>query len=244
MNTADAEKIMAFHDNELVESERAAVEQLLAHNKEAQEFLSALQSADELATSEFDALLNEPVPQRLIDAARGVKPGTNKVVSLPLRKRLTNNWNMAIAAGFVLAAGLGISLSLLQTPKPSESTQYANLLQSALTEIPSGQARSSADKQWQLMPIASYAVDQQGLCREYAGAFQGQSFYGLACQNSQGHWQTIIDSSIAATNAASGDTQYTPASGETGAIDKALQQLGSYRVLDEDEEKTALSSSR
>jgi anti-sigma factor RsiW len=76
--------LVAYLDGELGPTERSAVEAWLAEDPAARERLSALAETDALVRRAFDASLQEPLPERLIAAARG-EPGAVPAKILPFK---------------------------------------------------------------------------------------------------------------------------------------------------------------
>lgn len=67
MNDTDFETLMAYADGELSPEQAQAVEARLAVDAEAREWVERMRQTRRELAAEMDALLTEPVPQRLID---------------------------------------------------------------------------------------------------------------------------------------------------------------------------------
>src|SRR5262245_4901939 len=65
------ERLVAYLDGELDESARAEVDAWLDHDPAAREELNALAVSAQTLRAAFDEVLHEPVPERLLAAARG-----------------------------------------------------------------------------------------------------------------------------------------------------------------------------
>jgi anti-sigma factor RsiW len=106
------EALVAYLDGELDSDERADVETWLDAEPAARDRLLALVESATLLRGAFDEIVHEPVPERLIAAARGQAHGTAGAFEaeiVPLRLRsgdvkpsLWRRWQ----PGFALAAGL------------------------------------------------------------------------------------------------------------------------------------------
>ncbi len=106
------EALVAYLDGELDSGERADVETWLDAEPAARDRLLALAESATLLRGAFDEIVHEPVPERLIAAARGQTHGTAdgfEAEIVPLRPRrgdvklsLWRRWQ----PGFALAAGL------------------------------------------------------------------------------------------------------------------------------------------
>jgi anti-sigma factor RsiW len=79
--SVDEEKLMAFADGELTGAERAEVEAALEHDAALRERLDAHRTIRGRLSSAFDSALDEPVPQRLLDAAQ---PREAEVIDIAL----------------------------------------------------------------------------------------------------------------------------------------------------------------
>ena len=108
------EALVAYLDGELDPAGRRDVEAWLAADPALGERLAALAQAGELARSAFADIVDEPIPERLIAAARGAtlqpaKPPSHEAEILVLRPRAAvarlsaRHWRIGLAA---MAAGL------------------------------------------------------------------------------------------------------------------------------------------
>ncbi|MBV9860241.1 MAG: hypothetical protein JO038_09090 [Alphaproteobacteria bacterium] len=66
------EALVAYLDGELDSAERREIEAWIAADSGARDRIAALAASGVLVRNAFDDVLGEPVPQRLIDAARGI----------------------------------------------------------------------------------------------------------------------------------------------------------------------------
>jgi anti-sigma factor RsiW len=114
------EELVAYLDGELGDAEREHIEAWLDSDPAARERLAALVQAGELARSAYADILDEPVPERLIAAARGAtapgKPPAQDAEILVLRPRRggaplpSRRWGIGLAAaaalfGIVIGSG-------------------------------------------------------------------------------------------------------------------------------------------
>jgi anti-sigma factor RsiW len=107
------EKLIAYLDGELDERERADIAAALDHDGELRDRAQRLSESAALLRAAFDEVLREPLPDRLIAAARGE---TSKVVSIMARVRRgmaeQRRWwiGIPVAAslmGLMIGGGLG-----------------------------------------------------------------------------------------------------------------------------------------
>jgi hypothetical protein len=102
--------LMAYADGELDLRTRAQVEDAMAADPQVARRVAAHQAVRNTLRSSFDQVLDEPVPERLLAAARA-KPQNGMVVPLRPRRARTLAWPHwawphwgAVAASFVLGA--------------------------------------------------------------------------------------------------------------------------------------------
>jgi len=109
------EALVAYLDGELETADQRDVEAWLDADPEARERLSALTQSGDLLRSAFADIVNEPVPEHLIAAARG-EPGSAQPIAAPIReaeilpfeprKRAAANPARRWYVGMAAAAGL------------------------------------------------------------------------------------------------------------------------------------------
>ncbi|MGH7094361.1 MAG: anti-sigma factor family protein, partial [Stellaceae bacterium] len=144
MSTRNDEALVAYLDGELDAEQRRDVESWLGDDDGARARMMALAASATLVRSAFAEVLSEPVPERLLAAARGKSedaadpgPQTEEVIALdrPARRAAPQfrRWvGYAAAAGlFGLAIGAGggyfggTALNEAATPTRSEVTASA-----------------------------------------------------------------------------------------------------------------------
>jgi anti-sigma factor RsiW len=130
--TISDETIMAYSDGELGGEERAAVERAIRENPELEKRLARHRALRDRITLAYSAELSEPVPERLLAAARraATSPTTGKIINLNAAQaamarqaaragsRAANEssykpgWRSlgGIAAGILLGLGVGYGL--------------------------------------------------------------------------------------------------------------------------------------
>jgi anti-sigma factor RsiW len=107
MQKRSDESLVAYLDGELDRAERVHVEAWLEADPEVRDRLLALAESDNAVRSAFAEIVAEPVPERLIAAARGETAAEAEIVVLRPRERAASpaplrRWH----AGFAAAAGL------------------------------------------------------------------------------------------------------------------------------------------
>jgi anti-sigma factor RsiW len=141
MQKRSDETLVAYLDGELDGAERQHVEAWLAADTEARDRLAGLAQSADLVRSAYGDIVNEPVPERLIAAARGQTGSTARqqdaeilVLRRPWRPMVTvpaGRWGIGIAAaaglfGLVLGgAGSYLATGLLNSGNPAAEQRLA-----------------------------------------------------------------------------------------------------------------------
>lgn len=240
MRDEDFEQIMAYHDKELDQEQSARVEKMLLENSEAREFIAQLQHSDEFLRDGLGDVLEQPVPQRLTDAARGKSaesPAGKKILAFP-RRRPFSHWAYATAASVALAVLAGTYM-LAGNPGPAQTDVLAKAVNEGLEATTSGDIYRVSDKPVQVMPMATFATRTAGICRQYAAQFEGEQSVGLACRQQGSQWQIRVQQTVSP----GGQPQlYAPASGGEGQIAGEIEALGGGNPLGIEEEQTLISN--
>jgi len=206
------ERIVAFVDDELPDSERRAVAAAIAADPAAEAAVSLMRSSATAARAAYQPLLSAPLPARLT-ALFDETPATRPVpVSrLPQRLRTARVAPLALAASLAaLLLGLagGYWLSELDRPlRPASSDrtdsvapQFNALLYQALDHGHAGDTFDYAAPEGAAkgrVTIIGELPTRSGLsCREFrhVGERSGAPLVeaGIACRNPGGGWETII----------------------------------------------------
>src|ERR1051326_5858375 len=135
------ETLVAYLDGELDGPERQHVEAWLAADLGARDRLTGLAQSADLLRSAYGDIVNEPVPERLIAAARGetagaAQPHEAEILVLPRPQRSTipmpgGRWGIGIAAAAALfglvvgGTGSYLATGLLSSRHPGGGTAPA-----------------------------------------------------------------------------------------------------------------------
>jgi len=234
MKTSERELIMAYHDGELPLGQRIEVELWLDTRPEARAYLDELQATDRHYRAGLDALLAQKSAESVTgslgatSSTPGVEDVTGKIVRFPFPGLWGQNW--ALAASLVLALVLGGGWWLQFQQDAGQST-LAQALNSALETTPSGEVYQGPGEALQIMPLASYHTERQGLCREYAGRYQARQLFGLACRREGGNWTPVFEQSNELTPAGEADNTYLAASGRKDHFAEQLDAMGAGQAL-------------
>jgi anti-sigma factor RsiW len=135
MQKPSDEVLVAYLDGELDEQQSKDIEAWLEHDPVARDRVAALVEAAGLVRAAFDETLREPVPERLIAAARGgeAAPAPGAVV-LPFRRKsggpftVPRRWLIGVpvaASMFGLMIGTGVGYFGGQPTKPQQAQKLA-----------------------------------------------------------------------------------------------------------------------
>jgi len=113
--TFSEETLMAYADNELDAQTRSAVEAAMASDPEIARRIAQHKALRGKLRVVFDKVLDEPTPQRLVDAARGVPAVRREGNVIPLRRKNNTRkvWPQWVASAATLILGVIIGQALL-----------------------------------------------------------------------------------------------------------------------------------
>ena len=200
------ETLLALADGDLQGEEAAIIEAAVTEDPALREALRRLRLSSPGIAQAFDETLNEPVPERLLAAARGA--GSQKTQRA--RHSRVTPWAWGLAASLAtFAIGLGSSYLLFpasggyipaaEAPSDLLAARFEVTLQSALDN----------GKEDQIFPYASPDIGQGTIklggrftmasgseCREFwreetKGNAQ-LSDHGIACRGANGSWSMMV----------------------------------------------------
>jgi hypothetical protein len=106
--TISEETLMAYADGELDAAARASVEAAMQEDPEIRKRVARHRALRETMQGAFSAVLKEPVPERLLKAARGQAAAPKSTVVNLHRSAAPRGWQpAAMAASLLLGVGLG-----------------------------------------------------------------------------------------------------------------------------------------
>jgi hypothetical protein len=187
MNPSD-EMLMAYVDGELAEAERAAIDAAMAEDAALATRVGAFRAQRELLARAFAPVLSEPVPQRLVDAARR-SPASGAPVDLAAvrerreARRARPAWRELGALAASLLLGVLIGRGVLQ---PSEGEPLIARSGSALVARGALDVALSAQASGQehagVAPGFSYRTQGGAYCRTFATT-GADPLAGIACRS-------------------------------------------------------------
>ncbi len=214
MKPQDVEKLMAYADGELDSKEHAEVQALLANDPQARETLQAFTQSKPLLQAAYQPVLQEQVPQRLLDAVRSAagaaplqtpiprplpdapqmlqgRPAARHGADVPpaMSANRPVYWpQLATAASVALVAGLlGGHWWGGQGGSPQDvaAQQFQQVMQTAA----SGESVRGASQH--ITPMASFQNKSGQLCREFEQDTGERLAHGLACKTAD-RWVVVI----------------------------------------------------
>jgi anti-sigma-K factor RskA len=209
--TFSDEVLMAYADGELDIETREQVEDAITKDPEIARRVASHKALRDTLRSNFDPVLDEPVPDRLITAARTSSRGTSYPRVVPLRRNSgpAHSWPKwaAIAASFVLGALVLQFSSNLHTSGSITERDGQLLAAGALEQALSNQLTKN---QAPVAPVhigVSFRSKSGNYCRTFQ-LREATALAGLACRE-ENKWRVEIlaraDASLA------GNPEYRPA---------------------------------
>jgi hypothetical protein len=248
--TISDETLMAFADGELDDATRAAVELALRADPLLEKRVAEHRALRQRIQAAYSAELSEPVPERLLSAARGrADASDSKVVNMQdardarardsARAPLRTWWRPvgSIAASLVIGFGLGYGRWHQSSPF-TRNADGALAASGQLAEALSQQLAANGSPASAVQIGISFLAKSGDYCRTFVllGAI---SPAGLACHYGQ-EWQILtLTQSVAASNASA--AYRTAASEMSPAILKTVEEQISGEPLDAAAEAAARS---
>jgi anti-sigma-K factor RskA len=200
------ETLLALADGDLQGEEAAAIEAAVSQDPALRDALRRLRLSSAGIAQAFDQTLDEPVPERLLAAARAA--GSQK--SPRARHSRATPWVWGLAASLAaFAIGLGSSYLLFsasggyipaaEVPSDPLAARFEVTLQSALDNGTEGQIFPYASPdigQGKIKLGRAFAMASDSECREFwrqetRGSAQ-LSDHGIACRGANGSWSMMV----------------------------------------------------
>jgi hypothetical protein len=210
----DDEKLMAYADGELEPDERAAIEAAIAQDPALAERVRRHRRLRLRVADAFGPVIDQPVPERLVDAAKGIGPSGDslsapraQVLSLPSRRGRAGSraWGLpqwaAMAASLVL--GVIVSWQALQPREPALVASDGGLVARGILARALQEQRASAQSMDDPVHIGiTFRTQEGGYCRSFT--LRAARTAGLACRT-QDEWR--VEVTATADDAAGGMRQ-------------------------------------
>lgn len=235
------ELIMAYADGQVSAEEKAWLDGILAVDPTVRARLEPFLATGHGQLPVFDALLSAPVPDRLIDAVRGIKPApqasrqvAKAAVARPgwFERLFPNGFGLSPALGYAATLLVGVGLgNVLLTSEPADPALLradrdgfvaSGRLQVALDTIASGDRKQI--REGDVRPVLTVRDAEGRICRQYEIVSRNKGPQGLACRESDGEWRITVltggETAASARNASQGDNPVLE--GMVGAAVKSL----------------------
>jgi hypothetical protein len=206
------ETLMAYVDGELDAASAARVEAALVDDPELAAAIARERALRQRLRTAFDPIVEEPVPERLIAAARGETTRPQTMASHSSRRRGTWHYWGAMAASVLIGVLFGKALP------DRDSSLWRSGADGVL--LASGELAQALDTQLASAPSAgvaavglSFKADSGEYCRTFTTT-QPSTLAGLACRSPQGWYvPTLME-----TQASSGGEMRTASSALPSAL--------------------------
>ena len=227
--TPSEETLMAYVDGELDERTRVEVEAAMLANPDIATRVARHQALRKRVRLAFDTVIEEPVPDRLLSAARGnaAAPRTSNVIALRRKEARKWSWPEWGSMAACLAAGAILSVLLVRHSGdgPITSRDGGLLASGVLAQALSGQLASSQPGPVQIG--VSFRDKSGNYCRTFT-LRAASALAGLACHNDD-RWRLEVLARSAA-GAGSGTAQYRQAA---SSLPKPILQAVEDRIAGE-----------
>jgi hypothetical protein len=241
--TFSDETLMAYVDDELDGATRAALQEAMAGDPRLAQRVARHRKLRARLSAAFDPVLEEPLPERLLAAARGTSAGSrpDNVIALARARPAAPRWSWpqwgAIAASLIA----GVLLSPLLLRQPAGGALVARdgqlvaggVLEHALSE----QLASSQTPEAPVRIGVSFRAKGGDYCRTFVLRDNG-ALAGLACRD-HGAWRLQV--LAAAQSPAGAPGAYRPAAALPAPVMRAVDELIAGEPLDANAEAAARS---
>jgi hypothetical protein len=185
--TFSEETLMAYADNELDAQTRTAVEAAMAKDPELARRVARHKALRAKLRVAFDKTLEEPVPQRLVDTARGVPSVRREGNVIPMRRKAPPRkvWPQWAALAASLVLGIIIGQAILRGPQsgPITASRDGELTANGvLAQALSEQLASAQPDQAAVRIGVSFKSKSGGYCRTFS-LHDATALAGLACRD-------------------------------------------------------------
>lgn len=182
--TFSDETLMAYVDNELDPQMRAAVEAAMATDPEIARKVARHQALRGRLATEFNAALEEPPPQRLIDAARGVPQIRREGNVIPLRRKTTQRrgWPQWASLAATLVVGVLIGQVLMRASNKDSPVDGRFVARGVLETALSAQLASVQTDTSPVRIGTTFKSKSGTYCRTFT-LHQSTDLAGVACRD-------------------------------------------------------------
>lgn len=238
MNISD-EELMAYLDGELDAGRRASIEGAIEADPDLARRVAEQQSLLGRLRGAFHPILDEPVPQRLTNATRGVSTLDMEAVrARQERRRFAARPWLAAAASLVLGVLIAPWITRPTHDAPDVVMRGASLSASGdLAAALTSQLSAEPSPSGRIRVVVSYVGDTGEYCRAFVARHEEKSMSGIACRSGDAWHIRSIDSG---TEVQAGTTAYRQASSALSPlVRQAIESSMIGEPLDADAERAA-----
>jgi negative regulator of sigma E activity len=236
--SSDDDALSALIDGALPSGEADALRARIARDPKLAARLAAMERANRAVRDAYSDVVDEPLPERVLELLRAAQASERDVVDLAARRqrRALPAWlPLAAAASVALAIGLGLGLTLSQAPDTpggllatTGPVAQGSALHELLESTPSGAPRevdgATAEVRF------TFRAQGREWCRELAVSSGASRNAAVACRR-DGAWH--VD--LVGVEAAGGEV-YRPAAGDA-PLREAVDALIDGEPLERDAER-------
>jgi surface antigen len=236
-------------DGMLSSDQRAAFGAVLARNPRLNELYESFRFTRDPLASPFDAVLTSAIPEKLLRTVREspsprarARSARNTWASLAWLTELLRApafspavalpaLAISVAAGWLLHTATGAGADA-RAPLASAEAQHA------LEATPSG-VQVDLAQGVRLTPRFTFATQDKAWCRQYTLSYpENLEAGGVACRNSAGAWQVLVETGLTAPAAppSRGSYQFAAQSEGEKTLDSVRSQLKQGNLLGPEEE--------
>jgi hypothetical protein len=244
----DDELLSSLLDGVLPPGEAAQLEHRLEREPELLARFEALQRANTAVRDAYAVVLDEPLPQKLIDLLATESTAENVVPFAARQPRGRPSFvsPTALAASIALAIGVGLGIAFAPGRQALDAIDLAaeggavapgTALFEMLEGVPSAESRELSAGVTAI-PVLTFGTADGGYCREVDVTSTAGTTQLLACRR-DGAWRLAHTSYVGNSTS---DGVFRPASGPSPAIDAAIDELIDGAPLDAAAERELLGS--
>ena len=192
--TPSEDTLMAYVDGELDAQTRAQVEAAMLVNPEVAERVARHEALRSRVRGAFQETLAEPVPERLLSAARAAPPSVRSNNVVPLRRKHPRQWSWpqwgSIAASLIVGIAVGALVMRNAGVDPITSRDGRLYANAELARALTSQLASTQPATAPVQIGVSFRARAGGYCRTFA-LQRPDTLAGLACRDGK-KWRVEV----------------------------------------------------
>lgn len=223
------EKLSAFLDAELPESEMESIRQRISEDETLANRLAELAMVDEQVAQHYAAIDARPLPDAIANllASAPAEATTATIIPFPLWKKVQRGLQQHAAVAACTALVLGFGLAQLLPGSQDSPLGNWNAIAAALDTAASGTEHALADNK-RIKPRLTFVNEQGHFCRQFRISDSSISTETIACRIDD-KWEPSI---TLYTQAVAHDGDYQAATNGASVLDQALDNMMQGDVFD------------